>query len=712
MRTLAASALVVAALAQQPSQPPAQPPPQTPQPTFRTEANFVRVDAYPTKDGAPVADLAQADFEILENGVVQKIDQFERVVIRGNIPEAVRREPNSVAESRQAAQNPRSRVFVVFLDINHVSIEGSHNIRRPLVDALNRLIGPEDLVAVMTPEMAASQITFARRTTTIEGMLTRYWNWGERDSLNSRDPQEDQYRACYPGIGPTALCSDDDRGVADEMIERRREKQTMNALEDLTRYLRGVREERKAIIAISDGWRLFRSNPGLARRLYCQVPTAGQAGVDPGTGRLAARAKPNQLGSDPNSCDPERLTLAYMDDDAQFRQILDEANRANASFYPVDPRGLVVFDEPISKPTTGLPVPGSTTVTPPSVDHARLASRLTSLRTLAEATDGIALVDSNNITGGLQRVVNDLSSYYLIGYYSGGKLDGKFHPITVRVKRPGVQVRARRGYLAATPASAAATAASAAALATPATPAKVDAEAAAVTAAIGPLAGYTREVPLRIQAATGWKPGSPPAAAVWVVGELSSNTEFGDVWKGGAVAEVELLPAAGGSAVVSARATIPANPRVFRVALVPTEPLAAGDYIVRIGARAGPASLPSRDSLHVSVPASPDAAGAIWIRRSPATGNRETPTADLRFRRNEQVRVEIPTMTSEAGGARLLDRSGKVLAVPVATGVRDDADGSRWRTGQLALAPLATGDYVIEIAEGEKRMLAAFRVVP
>jgi hypothetical protein len=70
-----------------------------------------------------------------------------------------------------------------------------------------------------------------------------------------------------------------------------------------------------------------------------------------------------------------------------------------------------------------------------------------SLRMLADATDGLAIVGSNDIAGGLKRVVADLTSYYLLGYYSNAKLDGKFHSITVRVKRPGVQVRARRGYL-------------------------------------------------------------------------------------------------------------------------------------------------------------------------------------------------------------------------------------------------------------------------
>ena len=86
-------------------------------------------------------------------------------------------------------ENPRARVFVLFLDIYHVDVDGSHNIRKPLVDALDRVIGADDLVGVMTPEMSARDITFARKTTTIDGMLTRYWYWGERDRLNPVDPR-------------------------------------------------------------------------------------------------------------------------------------------------------------------------------------------------------------------------------------------------------------------------------------------------------------------------------------------------------------------------------------------------------------------------------------------------------------------------------------------------------------------------------------------
>src|SRR5437773_8857669 len=166
---------------------------QPPQPTFRTEANYVRVDVFPTRDGAPATDLTQADFEILEGGVPQKIEQFEHVVIRAAGSQDARIEPNTVRDSRSMAQSSRARLFVLFLDTYHVDVGASYAIRKPLVDALDRLVGQDDLVGVMTPEMAATDVTFARRTTTIEGLLTRYWHWGERDRMIAKDPEDEQY---------------------------------------------------------------------------------------------------------------------------------------------------------------------------------------------------------------------------------------------------------------------------------------------------------------------------------------------------------------------------------------------------------------------------------------------------------------------------------------------------------------------------------------
>jgi hypothetical protein len=214
-----------------------------------------------------------------------------------------------------------------------------------------------------------------------------------------------------------------------------------------------------------------------------------------------------------------------------------------------------------------------------------------------------------------------------------------------------------------------------------------------------------------VQAAAGWKPGEPPASTVWIEGELGAGPEFADMWKGGAIATIELAPPDGPS-LASARATIAAGSRAFRVALTPSPPLVPGDYIVRVQARSTNATVPTRDTMHVTVPPQPQASGAIWIRRGPMTAGRDVPTADLRFRRIEQAKVEILTLAADAGPARLLDQTGKALPVPVTTAVRNDADGSRWLTGQLSLAPLGPGSYVIELSEGSHRMLAAFRVVP
>ncbi len=687
----------------------AQEPAPQPPPTFRTEANYVRVDVYPSRDNAPIAELSQADFEILEGGVPQKIEQFEHVTVQQGGSQDTRIEPNTVRESLAMARSSRARLIVLFLDTYHVEVDGSRRIRKPLVDALDKLIGADDLVAVMTPEMAATDVTFARKTTTIDGILARYWRWGERNETLI-DPVDRQYAECYPNEPGISECKDQN-GIAAEMIDRRHEKRVLDALGDLVDNLRGVREERKAILAISDGWLLFRPNENLARPLACQgVPTGPTVSVDPRSGRLTTKDPAN--GSAPTStCDVDRMQLARLDNEHQFRELLDAANRANASFYPIDPRGLAVFDTAqVRQDVPGPPAP----MVPPSVDQNMLRGRINSLRTLAEATDGLAIVNSNDLARGLKRVIDDLSSYYLLGYYSSGKLDGKFHPIAVRVKRPGVRVRARRGYLAATPATAATLSRAAAVKAMPVVDSAEALAAHAVEAAIAPLSGYARDVPLRLQMAAGWKPNDSASATLWVVGELGGVATIGDTWNDGFDATVTLTTTTDAT-VASGRMSVPRGMRTFRLAVTPSQPLVAGEYLLRVGARAGPASIPSREVARVTIPTPPDSTGALFVRHGPSTGNKDVPTADLRFRRSEQVRVEIPTGASESLAARLLDRTGKPLNVPVAAASRIDADGSRWMTAQLALAPLAPGDYAIEItvgAGGERRLISAFRVVP
>ena len=126
-------------------------------------------------------------------------------------------------------ENPRARVFVVFLDYYHVDVGGSRRCATPLVDALDRFLGPDDLFAVMTPEMSARDLSFARKTTTTRGMLEKYWTWGERDQLMREGSAGPAIPPVLSGVQSEARLSERP-GIAEEMIERRREKLTLDAL--------------------------------------------------------------------------------------------------------------------------------------------------------------------------------------------------------------------------------------------------------------------------------------------------------------------------------------------------------------------------------------------------------------------------------------------------------------------------------------------------
>ena len=666
-----------------------------PRPTFRTEANYVRVDAYATtKDGVPIDDLRRDEFELLEDRVPQTIDQFATVRIRGGGAPTARPDPRTPEESRQAATDSRARVFILFLDVMHVDRTASIRIAKPLTDALRNLLGPDDLLAVVMPGISVRALTFTRQIATIENALNN--PWGARDDV-ALDPVERRYADCYPGIPERPGQIAPDRGIAQEMILRRREAQTLDSLDSLVTYLRDAREERKAVITITNGWRLYRPNDNLRRSIRDTVPTVPPVTIDPRTGRLTT--EPTGETPRASTCDTDRLRLASLDHDSRFRQILDQANRANVSFYPIDPRGIVAFDDDIV-PVAGV---GQNPVLRPEEERARLAERSTSLHVMAEQTDGVAVTATNDFALGLRRMTTDLSAYYLLGYYSTGKLDGRFHAITVRATRPGVQIRARRGYLAASSAAPPAPLESSGAAAGAA-------EAQAVSAALASLGVLTRDTPLRLHAAVG--PASANSRTITAIIEIGRTIDAD--WGKGGEADASLIDASGATVASSRLSILPASLSVQWA--VGPRALPPGDYELRVRAKAASPGSTATDSLRVTVPATADGAGFLIFKRGPGTGNREIATADLRFRRSDTLRVAVPASDSSESSARLLDRTGKVLQVPVPTSTRDEADGSTSQSATLALAPLATGDYLIELiasqSTGPARTLIAFRVVP
>src|SRR6187431_179243 len=126
--TTASSAFVVTAQQQ-------TPPPQTPQqrpPVFRGEAVLVTVDVYPQREGKIVEGLKAEDFQVLEDGKPQAVENVEFVRVEPSLSESERRDPGSMSEMLRQASDPHNRVFVVFLDQMHVTIAGSHTTRRPM----------------------------------------------------------------------------------------------------------------------------------------------------------------------------------------------------------------------------------------------------------------------------------------------------------------------------------------------------------------------------------------------------------------------------------------------------------------------------------------------------------------------------------------------------------------------------------------------------
>jgi hypothetical protein len=167
-----------------------------------------------------------------------------------------------------------------------------------------------------------------------------------------------------------------------------------------------------------------------------------------------------------------------------------------------------------------------------------------------------------------------------------------------------------------------------------------------------------------------------------------------------------------GRTVTTERLTIPAGTRSIRFTFGSSVTLRPGTYRVQLRAKGTAAPLGAMEAVRVSVAAAPFASGAVVVRQGVTTGNQPMPTADLRFRRTERISIEIPTTSNDAGTAQLLTRAGQAMAIPITCAIREDADGSRWRTTELALAPLAPGDYVVEQSAGAETSLTAFRVLP
>jgi hypothetical protein len=132
------------------------------------------------------------------------------------------------------------------------------------------------------------------------------------------------------------------------------------------------------------------------------------------------------------------MRLAGIDFGERYRDLLRDARAANVAFYPISPSGL---------PTIPFKATGGADL---GAFH-RMMRRTDSLMTLASETDGIAIVNTNDLSGGLRRIANDMQAYYVLGYYTTNTTwDGGVRSIKVKLKPKRNAIRARKQYRAPT----------------------------------------------------------------------------------------------------------------------------------------------------------------------------------------------------------------------------------------------------------------------
>ena len=644
------------------------------QPTFRSGIQSVRVDLYATRDGEPVRDLRQDEVQVFEDGVAQKIETFERITFAE--PGSARVvDPQTAAERRKLATDHRARLFVLFLTAPEPRAAGAQRQTQPrqtqsqIIQMLNGMLGPDDVIAVMTPYMRIEELTFQRRVAQDDELWFRGLN---------KDPKHSRWDACFPpgGGSPNG-----------EMKARYRELVTLEALEGLVTHLSGLRDERKHILVMTDGFRLYTKNPRLPSR---GQPDSGGFPIGGGSGGLGigSRGSDSIAGSRiPYDCEQDLRDLASLDHSSRLDQIATYARRTNAAFYPIS------LQRTASDATRNLRLRGS-------FENSTTLMMQSSLRDLAEETDGLSIVNTGNVETILRRIVTTTSFYYMVGYTPAATTaDGRFRRITVKVSRPDTNVSARAGYVVGLPAP------------TPVVPVDTRKPPDPVDVSMRTL-NVSSTSALHVRPAV-WTRGNGPdsqTTSVWIDAELDPQLRRQRPSEGGTV-EMILRPLRGGDPISRQRAvTTPTN---VEFDLHGPDALAPGEYSVQLQLSGGSGE-PVGEFLRITVPDASSSLGeALLMRRGPATGSRYLRTADPRFYRTDRLRVELPTDSKDAATARLLDRRGGVLAVPVQVSDRaDDAGQFRWIVADVPLTSIAPGDYAVEVTQGSAMRLTAFRVVP
>ena len=375
-------------------------------------------------DGRFITDLRPDEIEILEDGVPQRVIALQLVdppTTSEAIPTTSKAAPTTSEAVPTTRGGPPPQTWIFFFDLNHLTAgTGFDRARKAAADFARERFREGDIAGVVAGNrMVNNRLSSVRSelVAAIEGVkpntetrtrdieLTRQWPrfLDAAEALEvARNNKEviDRIamRACNEDPGRCEIA-----GVID--LEIGRSEAQNKAARLAPQIQRSTRETFSAINVLANG---------LARM--------------PGPKTIV-------LLSD---------GFVTADMETSLRSLVGQVARAGARLYAIDTRGLNrrgsgIIDQAQATDTGG-----------PVVQFDGLEDGPNSL---AVDTGGFVIRNENNIDRALGEIAADANRYYVLGYEpSNMAFDGKYRSIEVRVKRSGVRVRARKGYLALEPA--------------------------------------------------------------------------------------------------------------------------------------------------------------------------------------------------------------------------------------------------------------------
>ena len=409
--------------AQTSRQPSDRPPPQPG--TFRSGVTLIRTDVIVRDaDGVFVANLTPADFRIEEDGVPQEVASlvlvhggrvFNQLAPRPAVQEGI------ILPTARARNEIAGRIFIFFVDAMHLEPQATPRVRHFIKDVADILVHDGDLVGLISNDSAGTAIdlTYDRELVkaSVDGIIGT-------------------------GLTPRELIMDVQEGRDGPAELRWRAHRAFFTVNTLLENLEAVQDRRKVLLYVSTGYDL---NPFELQRLYrtsradrfLRDRRSDLAANDP---EMTARLAPFD--------EIQRQGTVFSDAElvGEMEELADAANRTNTTFYTLDPRGLV------SSPDIDFDVPLE------AWREYQLAAR-SSLRTLAELTGGISIVNTNNFEGMLRQIDAETSDYYVLGYYTTNPdPTQRRRTLDVTVAREGLSVQSRTSYTLSPAASAGAAA--------------------------------------------------------------------------------------------------------------------------------------------------------------------------------------------------------------------------------------------------------------